>query len=90
MDNNKNALRNSLILFMICLLVHAFEAIVIRTDETFFAECFINKLFGIAALIVMLRITKMSLRDIGCKSESMLSSIAKGFGICAAATRPHS
>lgn len=82
--NNRNTIRNSLVLFMICLAVHAFEVLVIRTDETFFAECFINKVFGIAALFTVLRMMKMKLRDIGMKKEAFVSSVLKGFGICAA------
>ncbi|MBQ5312068.1 MAG: CPBP family intramembrane metalloprotease [Oscillospiraceae bacterium] len=82
--NNRNTIRNSLILFMICLAVHAFEVLVIRTDETFFAECFINKVFGIAALFAVLGMTKMKWRDIGVKKEDFIPGVLKGFGICAA------
>lgn len=35
-------------IFFILIAVHAFEAIVLRMDATFFGENFINKLFGFA------------------------------------------
>ncbi|MBQ3920185.1 MAG: CPBP family intramembrane metalloprotease [Oscillospiraceae bacterium] len=82
--NNRNTIRNSIVLFMICLAVHAFEVLVIRTDETFFAECFINKVFGIAALFAVLRMMKMKWRGIGFKKEDFATGVLKGFGICAA------
>ena len=79
----KNTVRNSLILFAVCLMVHTIEVMFIRTDETVFAECFINKVFGITALFWVLSRLKMSWRDIGFKKEAFLSSTAKGIGICA-------
>ena len=79
----KSTVRNSLILFAVCLMVHTIEVMFIRTDETVFAECFINKVFGITALFWVLSRLKMSWRDIGFKKEAFLSSTAKGIGICA-------
>ena len=79
----KNTVRNSLILFAVCLMVHTIEVMFIRTDETVFAECFINKVFGITALFWVLSRLKMNWRDIGFKKEAFLSSTAKGIGICA-------
>ena len=79
----KNTVRNSLILFAVCLMVHTIEVMFIRTDETVFAECFINKVFGITALFWVLSRHKMNWRDIGFKKEAFLSSTAKGIGICA-------
>ena len=79
----KSTVRNSLILFAVCLMVHTIEVMFIRTDETVFAECFINKVFGITALFWVLSRLKMNWRDIGFKKEAFLSSTAKGIGICA-------
>ena len=79
----KSTVRNSLILFAVCLMVHTIEVMIIRTDETVFAECFINKVFGITALFWVLSRLKMNWRDIGFKKEEFLSSTAKGIGICA-------
>ena len=69
----KNTVRNSLILFAVCLMVHTIEVMFIRTDETVFAECFINKVFGITALLWVLSRLKMNWRDIGFKKEAFLS-----------------
>ena len=79
----KSTVRNSLILFAVCLMVHTIEVMFIRTDETVFAECFINKVFGITALFWVLSRLKINWRDIGFKKEAFLSSTAKGIGICA-------
>ena len=79
----RNTIRYSLIFFVICLIVHTIEVIFIRTDETVFAECFINKVFGILALFVTLNILKLRWRDIGFRKAELLKSAAKGFGICA-------
>ena len=43
------------IIFCVLILIHGFEAIVLRMDETFFAENFINKLFGILVILLVLR-----------------------------------
>lgn len=84
MKFKNNILRNSIIIFMICLLVHAIEVIFIRTDETFFAECFINKVFGIIVLFILLHILKWKWKDIGFKKEEILKNIIKGFLLCTA------
>ena len=78
----KNNLKNSIIIFLICLLVHAIEVILIRTDETFFAECFINKVFGIIVLFILLYLLKWKWKDIGFKKEGILKNILKGFLLC--------
>ena len=80
-DKNK-VLRNSIIVFIICLIVHAIEVIFIRTDETIFAECFINKVFGIIVLFVLLYLLKWKWKDIGFKKEGILKNILKGFLLC--------
>lgn len=82
MKLKNNILRNSIIIFLICLIVHVVEVIFIRTDETFFAECFINKVFGIIVLFVLLSILKWKWVDIGFKKKEMLKKILKGFLLC--------
>lgn len=82
MDLRENRVRNSVIIFIICLIVHAAEVFFIRTDETVFAECFINKVFGIAVLFVLLRMLKQKWSDIGFKSSRFLPDCLKGFLIC--------
>ena len=73
------------ILFVIMIIVHGFEAIVLRMDETILAENFINKLFGIAVFAVVLRILGWKMKDIGFKKEGMLRNILLGLMIGAAA-----
>ena len=43
----KNTVASCWIIFAILIFVHGFEAIVLRMDETFLGENFINKVFGI-------------------------------------------
>ena len=61
----RNTIRNSIVIFLICLCVHTFEVLFIRTDETIFAECFINKAVGIILLYAVLKILKWHWSDIG-------------------------
>ena len=82
MDLKENRVRNSVIIFIICLIVHAAEVFFIRTDETVFAECFVNKVFGIAVLFALLRMLKQKWSDIGFKSSRFLPDCLKGFLIC--------
>ena len=46
----KNTVKTCCAIFCLLIAVHAFEAVVLRMDETFFGENFINKLFGIFIL----------------------------------------
>ena len=78
-----NRIIKSVIIFIICLIVHAVEVFFIRTDETVFAECFINKIFGIILLFVLLKIWKRKWRDIGFKASRLLPDCLKGLIICA-------
>ena len=84
MENKRynHVLRNSLIIFFICLAVHAIEVIFIRTDETFFAECFINKVFGIIVLLIVLRLLTWHWSDIGFTKNGIIKNILKGFLLC--------
>lgn len=77
-------MKNSIIIFSICLFVHAFEVFVIRTDETIFAECFINKVFGILLLFAVLRRIGKKWRDIGFVKEKCVMNCLKGFWLCTA------
>ncbi len=83
MKDQKNVLRNSILIFIICLTVRAIEVMFIRTDETIFAECFINKVFGIILLFLLLHFLNWKWKDIGFKKEGMLKNILKGFLLCA-------
>ena len=79
---DKKILKNSIYIFIICLIVQLIEVIFIRTDETFLAECFINKVFGIIMLFIILRILKWKWENIGFKKKDMLKNILKGFILC--------
>lgn len=77
-----STVRNSAVIFLLCLAVHAFEVLVIRTDETVFAECFINKVFGIVLLYAMLKKLNWRWSDIGFVRQKLLADALKGFGLC--------
>ena len=62
------------IIFAILILVHGFEAIVLRMDETVLGENFINKLFGILVIYIVLRLINWKWEDIGFTG----SGFAKG------------
>ena len=55
----KNTVLSCWIIFAILIVVHAFEAIVLRMDETFLEENFINKLFGLLVVFLVLRSLKL-------------------------------
>lgn len=82
LQTERNTVRNSIIIFLICLSVHIFEVLFIRTDETFFAECFINKAFGIILLYAVLKILKWHWSDIGFIRQKLFFNAFKGFGLC--------
>ena len=78
----KNYMKNTIVIFLICLFVHALEVFAIRTDETIFAECFINKVFGIILLFFLLKMLGSKWRDIGFVKEKFVVNCFKGFLIC--------
>ena len=55
----KNTVLSCWIIFTILIVVHAFEAIVLRMDATFLEENFINKLFGLLVVFLVLRSLKL-------------------------------
>ncbi len=71
-------------IFCVLLAVHAFEAIVLRTDETVFGENFINKLFGILVLWLVLRALQWGWRDIGFSGKDLAKNLGRGFLLAAA------
>ena len=74
----KNTVVSSLIIFAILILVHGFEAIVLRMDETVFGENFINKLFGIGVLFIVLRGLNLKWTDIGFAKTGITKNIGLG------------
>lgn len=65
-------------IFMICAAARIFEYFFIRTDESFLAENFIHKLFGIFLLFVILSISKMKWKDIGFVNDHVIGNCSKG------------
>ena len=80
----KNTVKTSCGLFCLLLIVHGFEAIVLRMDETFFGENFINKLFGILVLYLSLRLLGWRWRDIGFSCAGLPRNLVLGFSLGAA------
>ncbi|MBR2604784.1 MAG: CPBP family intramembrane metalloprotease [Clostridia bacterium] len=80
----KNTVKTCCGIFCLLIAVHAFEAIVLRMDETFFGENFINKLFGILILWLTLRTLRWKWRDVGFTGEGLRRGIARGFSLAAA------
>lgn len=60
-------------------MIHAFEAIFLRLDETILGENFINKVFGIIILFCVLKNLKWKWSDIGFSSKGFGKSICIGF-----------
>ncbi len=69
------------IIFVILIFVHGFEAIVFRMDETVFGENFINKIFGIFVVFIVLRILKWKWSDIGFAKTGYVKSTGIGLFI---------
>ena len=80
----KNTAKTCCIIFSILIIVHAFETIILRMDETFFGENFINKLFGIFILWIFLRILQWKWNNIGFSKEKLVRNIT--YGLLLAAT----
>ena len=80
----KNTVKTCCAIFCLLIAVHAFEAVVLQMDETFFGENFINKLFGIFILWLTLRMMQWKWRDIGFRGEGLGRGIARGFSLAAA------
>lgn len=74
-------IKSCVFIFLILLLVHAFEAIALRMDQTIFAENFINKIFGIVLLFVLLKQLHWDISTIGFKKYGLAKTILKGFAL---------
>ncbi len=77
----KKPVLSCLIIFAILILVHGFEAIVLRMDETVLGENCINKIFGIIVIFFVLHIVNMKPSDIGFSGSGLLKSIGIGFAL---------
>lgn len=74
----KNTVLSCWIIFAILIFVHGFEAIVLRMDETFFGENFINKVFGILVVFIVLRFLNWKWSDIGFAKTGFFKNIGIG------------
>jgi membrane protease YdiL (CAAX protease family) len=59
------------VIFIICAVFHYVEVLIIRTDETFLADNFINKVIGIAILLLVLRLLNYSLVSTGFRKDKL-------------------
>ena len=66
------------IIFILLLVVHGFEAIVLRMDETLLGENFINKVFGIIVLFIILRLLNWKGSDIGFAKTGRVKNLGIG------------
>ena len=74
----KNPVVSCWIIFAILIVVHGSEAIVLRMDETVFGENFINKVFGIIVVFIVLRILNWKWSDIGFAKTGIVKSAGIG------------
>ena len=75
----KNTVLSCWVIFAILIFVHGFEAIVLRMDETFFGENFINKMFGILVIFAVLKLINGKWSDIGFAKTGIVKNIGIGF-----------
>ncbi len=79
----KNPVAACLVIFAILIFVHGFEAIAVRMDESMAGENFINKVFGILVVFIVLRIMGWGWKDIGFRKRNLIRCI--GIGLLLAA-----
>ena len=78
-----NTVLSCWIIFALLILVHGTEAIVLRMDETILGENFINKLFGILVVFIVLRLFNWKREDIGFTRSGYAKGIIIGFILAA-------
>ena len=72
-----------MIIFAVMILVHGFEAIVLRMDETIVGENFINKVFGIIVVFSVLGIMRLKPGEIGFAKKGFIKSVLLGIVLAA-------
>lgn len=60
-----------ILIFILCCIFHYIEVLAIRTDETFFADCFINKVVGIVILAISIKLLHYSWHSIGFQIDKI-------------------
>lgn len=81
----KNTVLSCMLIYILLLAVHCAEAVWLRTDESVLGENFVNKVFGIVVLWLVLRLLKWRWADIGFVSEGVLRSAGLGLALGACA-----
>ncbi len=74
----KRPVLSTVIIFIILMAVHAFETLVLRTDQTALAENIWSKVFGVAALFFLLRQMFWTWEEIGFDFDELGDGISKG------------
>ncbi|MBO7425213.1 MAG: CPBP family intramembrane metalloprotease [Clostridiales bacterium] len=74
----KRTTLSCIIIFALMIAVHAFEAIVLRTDETILGENFINKVFGIVLVFIVLKLLNWRAGDIGFARRGLVKNASLG------------
>ncbi len=77
----KRPVLSAVLIFIVCMAVHTFETLVLRTDETALAENVWNKIFGIAVLFWLLKQLSWTWQEIGFDFDEMGDGIKKGLKI---------
>ena len=67
-----------IVIFLVCSIARITEYFFIRTDESILAENFIHKVFGIAVLVAVLFLAKLSWKDIGFTKTKVVQNVFKG------------
>ncbi len=75
------AVNKVLLIFSIVLMVHIFEALFLRLDETVLAENFVNKIFGIIVIFCVLVLCKWKWTDIGFSKKGFLKYTLIGIAL---------
>ena len=76
-----NAVHKVLLIFFIVLVVHVFEALFLRLDETVVAENFVNKILGIIVIFCILVLYKWKWKDIGFSKKGFLKYTLIGIAL---------
>jgi membrane protease YdiL (CAAX protease family) len=69
------------VVYVICYAIRMVELLVIRTDQGFFGEAFIQKATGIVILVLAVRCVGYSLKDIGFVRTKALTNTLLGLGL---------
>jgi len=69
------------VVYLICYTIRMFELLVLRTDQGIFGEAFIQKVVGIAILVLVTYLSGLKLNEIGFARKNAIKSILLGLCI---------